>query len=774
MTLRVRPARIAVLINRNSEPSAYINAVRFLSQIWGGRYAPIIDVDGEQADPLTVHRLSELRPEFVYGVDISEPNWREAVLGACQPRMFRLLSQVDIDDTRNAQREKFIHGDRALVQMFRDRNERSRFNRHLNVVSTDYATPIGVCCAAAFGIHHPQLFDEYRDETREIGSGDQREFIDLCVDQTNNRKQTWLDANAYGLIAHHLSTQSKEPTIVLVQKLIPDLTLFWNKRMISDHDEPAWTIPILADQANCQEVLGGLNKWLERFNPFSTFCNVTSQSVPESECLIFAEKLKEGLRNTTIEHIDYEPPRNHLPIIYAIDSTVTWPITIEGQKLEFIPPKPTSFEIGEDWYVDILHEVSTDRAPLEMDLPATRINCDLLNGPCPPTFEHSVIRRTGLGVDAINIRCDSGKGVVRLYVPTSVEILEECMRQKGFEPIHDEKRSSYLPTIERFGGLYQAARSFTGKSREIINSLLKGPAIPNKIRGLCELGGRELPIIDYLGRLEASLQHESDLIKRIAKRRYMESAQGEIPEQLTLNALMEHWADRSILKRRWRLGPCRKCRQRWFSGRLAINQPITCPSCGNSYSLPEKLEIAYGLAPAIRHSLKEGIIPIALTGRFLRNMTNHGYFWLPGMKWKRSEERGYIDIIACCDGYFVFAECKTLSDIEDESFTWKAVLDQFIQLSNMAIECGAALVVFASQVEKYPLEFSQEIDEKLKSKISYLLLNREELDKGRRGEKWSSIRDFLPYPFPEAQIKSEGGLRQIKFGSITYTKGPSA
>jgi hypothetical protein len=65
--------------------------VRFLSQIWGGRFNPILPVDPNQPDALTHFRLEQTRPDFVFGLNIDEKAWAPAVYRACQPRIYATL-----------------------------------------------------------------------------------------------------------------------------------------------------------------------------------------------------------------------------------------------------------------------------------------------------------------------------------------------------------------------------------------------------------------------------------------------------------------------------------------------------------------------------------------------------------------------------------------------------------------------------------------------------------------------------------------------------------
>ena len=70
LTLRVRPARVAVLISKSSTPDDFVLVIRFLSQIWGGRFNPILSASADQPDRLTEFRLGENRPDFVFGLNL--------------------------------------------------------------------------------------------------------------------------------------------------------------------------------------------------------------------------------------------------------------------------------------------------------------------------------------------------------------------------------------------------------------------------------------------------------------------------------------------------------------------------------------------------------------------------------------------------------------------------------------------------------------------------------------------------------------------------------
>lgn len=212
-----------------------------------------------------------------------------------------------------------------------------------------------------------------------------------------------------------------------------------------------------------------LREWLVAFlkyGPQPNYCVVTSEAVSEQDCNTFAAQFRSALQGTPVVQVDYEPPMNRLPLVLPFEYTDVQTAQLHRRKLTLTPPSSRVFGrmgLSESWFVDIVDDSRTGRAVREMELPPSTIVAELLNGPCPPGIGHSLISRFGQGVDSINIRCDSRKGVVNFHIPSPQEVLEELLREQSYEIIQDEKRSSYLPTIKRFGSLHQAAAAFSGR-----------------------------------------------------------------------------------------------------------------------------------------------------------------------------------------------------------------------------------------------------------------------------------------------------------------------
>jgi DNA-directed RNA polymerase subunit RPC12/RpoP len=780
LNMRVRPARAAILINRKGDEKDLLLAFEFFSKIWGGRFGQILPVDAESCDDLTRFRLGASRPEFVYGIGLDDKHWATAVRQASQPRSYRSLRPEFVRGLKQYHPEDYYLVDHALVHLFQTRNQGRGHKRTLRLVTPDESSPMLGYCAAMFGIHHQDLSKEYFDANRPFSETKATAFGDLAIEFVKGCYQSWLDVTGYKLNPHIAGQGGglfePSPTVVLVQDRILDLPLFWNLRTASDTTHPAWIIPIPSDGATEAPILNTLKEWLLGFLPYGSrpnYCNVTSQSVPEAVCRGFAEQFQAALTGTPVETVDYEPPGNRLPVVVPYEYVTTWPVDLAGRKLTLQPPRPRAFaDLGppRGWIVDLLSDVKTGRAVKGLQLPPSPVVFELLNGPCPPTLQRAAIPRTGDGADSINLLCSHSREVINSYLPTSEEVFGEILREYGIEPRADEKRSSYLPVIKRFGGLYSACKAFSGQSQEILTTLADKTKTVEEIRGECKLGKGEFTGDSYSKQIEGILGQETERMKRVSRQRFREYARHSAPESVRLQSLLEYWADRTILERHWRVGPCGRCNQRYFVPRLDIQRRIVCTNCGHRITLPATVAVGYTLQRAVKHAIREGIVPVALTGRFLCNMTNHGFFWLPGIKYRTDTKEGDIDVVACCDGHLVFCECKGLKNTPSEAKVWNDVVSQFLETAEVARRCGGHLVVLAAQVSKYPQDVRDRIAASIGVSIPHLLLDNEDLEIGHRDvqddklHRWLRLYDVLPVAFPERPREPTDKPRTIKTG----------
>lgn len=461
LEVRVRPARVAVLIDRGATEVDLCLAFEFLSKLWGGRFGQVHSVDPQSCDGLTRFRLGESRPDFVYGIGLDDARWGLAVTDACQPRGYGALRPEFVRGLKQSHFEDVQLVDPAVLDLFHSRDERTGQKRCFRLVSPAAGSPLTSYCAAVYGVHHTSLPAELFDQECQFNGTTTAAFVELATEFVRGCQRSWLDATGHKLTARidGVCWGPVPPTVDLVREPVPDLSLFWNLRAPSDADLPSWVIPVPADGANDPTVLAALKEWLLAFSPYGShpsYAVVTSVSVDEETCRAFAGRLQAALAGSPIDAVDYMQPPNRLPVVTPYEYETAWPVTVVGRRLTFQPPRPKAFEgrgTQRAWFVDLLKDAKTGRAVKDMHLPPSPVVFELLNGPCPPKVEHSRIPRYGAGVGSVNVRCSAGKEVIVFHLPAGAEVLEEMLHEHGVEPTRDEKRSGYLPVIKRFGGL---------------------------------------------------------------------------------------------------------------------------------------------------------------------------------------------------------------------------------------------------------------------------------------------------------------------------------
>jgi len=802
LNVRVRPQRVVLLINRNAAVKELQLGFEFFSKIWGGRFGQILAVDPQNSDPLTEYRLANSRPEFVYGIDIDDEVWNQAAMQACQPRRYSRLQPEFVARINEPHIENFYLADHALLHLQRVRENNLRHSRDLHLVSSDNDSSVNVFCSAMFGKHHVGLRKELFNRDIAIPAAAATiELIRLAAEFAKNGDLSWLDVTGHQLNPKIISSGwgQLSPTIVLVKNCIEDLCLYWNLRSATDTFQPSWIIPIPEVDVHDAKVIEALKAWLLAFRSYgssSNYCHVMSQSVTIETCTEFARRYQDALSGTTIDRVDYEPTPNRLPIVVPIEYETVWPVDIVGRKLTFTPPKPKAFaelDPNRTWIVDLFNDVKTGRAVRELQLPPNLAVFELINGPCPPEFLHSALPRSGDGTESINLRCSSTNEVVNFWLPTGEEVLTEILREYGLEPQHDEKRSGYLPVIGRFGGIYNAANAFAGQSGQVLTTLSRNTLSFKEIKAKCRLGNGNLVGEPYINRVQSLLLRHSERMKRVAIHRFRKYSKRAEPDSLELRTLLEHWADKDIVSRQWKIGPCISCKQQYYVPKLDIQKSVTCTNCGHRISLSSSVPIGYTLKREVAHSIHEGIVPVVQTGRFLYGMTHQGFLWLPGVKYRTGTQSGDIDLLASCDGHLVFCECKNLEDtpvVADSCpasiascprsspstlQVWNQVFDQFTETARVAKACNASLAVLASRTNQYPQEFVERLKNGIGESIPFLLLSKEDLEKGFRlidngtMNARLSLCDIIPQKFPEKPRDRSGKLRQIKNGWGIYT-----
>lgn len=231
--------------------------------------------------------------------------------------------------------------------------------------------------------------------------------------------------------------------------------------------------------------------------------------------------------------------------------------------------------------------------------------------------------------------------------------------------------------------------------------------------------------MSFLNRLDGQARHIGEERMHIANKNFftIDSPTDDIFENLTAMG---------VIKRKWKLDRCRYCDKSYWTDDINLNEPILCPGCFNSLPLRKSVTVGYELNELIRLSIKEGITPVILTARFLRNLTRAGFFWHPGAKIVSNIDRTDFDLLACCDGHLVAAECKTLTDTDDTSPVWGEILEQLATPISIAKACSFEIFVISILRDDIPHDFKKKAKELAGKRLKIEFLTKADLQSGYR------------------------------------------
>ena len=759
---RVRPARVAVLVNREGSPSDFLLAVRFLSRLWGGMYAPILPTNSSPPDALTEFRLSTARPDYVYSIGLDGKAWDSHIRDVCQPRGYRLLDEGFLKQPFQDHNEEHLTDRHLLNYLFRRQNDGGP-KRPTRLIFWDESSGLFPHAAALFGLPYKVKPNPFAPVEDGGDWGDMREASALILAHTSvvrKYERCWMELTSQelNLLFHWGATG--HPTIVLVENVVEDLSLFWNLRMEGHEWIPRWIIPLPTTMPRDDIHAGLLKDWILAFLKFNQSPNhifITSKKAARQLQADFAEWLKSNLGETPIKFVDVWPAANRLPNVTAFESEKLIEIRRQGRRATWLRPQSQvadMFGSGVSWMVDLVEDAPKGRSPFELMLPPDKTTVDILNAPSPPTFTHSIVRTYARGVDSVNVRCTNKEELISHWIPSDKEILEELLHQYGLRFTEDEKRACYLPAIKLLGGLEQASSTLSGVRGLILQELAKGPATVHEIKGRLQLGNGKIPELNRDNHFEIFFKHLTPTQKRVGRQRLRHHWRKTLPQDSKLQSLLEHWVSNGILRRLFRIGSCPVCQTTHHEIALNITRPYRCPGCGSNISVPDHMVVEYQLQPILESALKQGLIPVALTGRFLRNLTHRGFLWLPGLKYTHEGVHGDIDIVASCDGHLVLAECKSRDQSDPSTIEWPKIVDQVRSLAAVGRACRASFVVLSSMIDHYPTSILDDITSIGGSALPVHVLTKTELEEGHRWVK--EERFSMPYPLPLEDLLPEG------------------
>ena len=775
--VRLRPQRIAFLVSEKTNVNQLMLVIGFLSRIWGGRYCPIIAVGERDQERSAKDSLLAIRPEVIFSLGIDQEKWARFSQEICQPRAFRPLDNVadNLNGYMRDNLEGIIWADFIIRAEINASPEIQRKNLRLIAVEKDCQTAPFI--AVSFGLISDNLLTAYTNalnaEIIDISDEyDTSSYLQLC--QEMMEKWSWLDFASYRLQRHHFVGEDTiyAPIVVIVSRYEPvrDLALFWNLRMQYGPGSSGRIALFHESEIGNTDSVIALTNWLNSTKVKSNYSLLASKSCPKESLESLARRLRPRLKKlkSEIHHVDIKEPSLGLPRIipYDHETTVRPPIServvsIEGLHLSYHDNLP----FNAAWMCDLVKDVQTSRAPYELCLPPRQSIFQVLNSPNPPQFRLGM-GVLGYGIDSVNIRFSVRDYSISFKIPNDEEILEEILEEAGIKIEKDEKRIRYIQAIEMFGGFLEAARFLSGSSLKIVNSFGGNPLTLGEIKSRARLRKAKKKkaslFIEFSNRLP---KHA----KRVAQKRYSIYSKELLDIDVSEAEILQRLLNRNVIRRKWKLNRCVYCDKEYWVDNLDISGPVSCPGCRKPVNLSDKLQLGYELNELIVLSIREGIIPVVLTARFLNNLTSRGFIFLPGVKCLKGSLKADFDILAICDGHLVAAECKSLENTNNQSNVWKDIEGQLKKSIALGKTCQIEALIVAGMCEKFPEEFKKNVTESAGEEMGVLFLNNDDLQKGNRHISFKGgpsrllkIEDILPsVRRPKKKARKKKGRRTV-------------
>jgi len=776
--LRIRPQRVVILISENIRLSEFKDILSFLSMIWGGYYTPILVINKDNDDEI-IYNLKSIRPEIVFWAKIDSKKWDKICSEMIHPRYF---VEFDPDKARKLDEYNLM----GVIPIntflkFELNNNPGKNRNNLLLIDTKGNSELSLYFSVTYGIVPENNIKEYAKflKSDSLLFEDPltfEKYITTCIHTID--KWCWIEyVNSNLAIIHSWSSRDTfiAPVIIVVDdNIIKSLSLFWNLRMQRKAGTTNQFIMFPAKEIENKELVKLLTEWLKIISIKSNFCQILSVNSDNTILQSLARRIRPRLKNCRIKYVDVDQYYTGIPEIIPYLKEYSQRIYLDNNIVSFDIPH---FEFKEylgssdSLLFDFVKNKSNGRSPFDLLVPPRQSVLQVLNAPSYPSFplSHLVV---GIGKDSINMIFNKRNETIKYHFPSEKELLSEILFEKGIKICKDEKRIRYLQSIEILGGLRDSVLTFSGNCYYIISAFRKNSASPltyNQIKSYTRNRFSNNKKKDMF--IDVIKKHFPEHARRVGIQRYKAYKHNSIDDTKNIDSIIEKLISRGILRRKWKL-ECKFCDKPYWSDNIDIKNPLRCPGCGKLLYLKEKVELGYELNELVALSIREGIIPVILTGRFLHNLTSNSFLWLPGVKCSIGDINTDLDIFASCDGYLVTAECKELSETKKDALVWNRILDDLHDPIEISAAVGVDLFVFSAMTKNIPDDFIKQLDKLVNNRMITLYLNKNDLEKGYRkkhigkdSDRYLSIDDLIRQDLLKRNIKKRKrkGARIVTF-----------
>lgn len=737
MEVRVRPPRIAVVISSHTTPSEYLRVIRFLSLVRGGWFARFIYADMTTIDLVSFlqNEGKKFQPELVIGAGERDRGILQVIYKHSRPQRLDLF-----DDINKNFRDHQIGGLCPWQRVVRTDSDKQPDLKRDNVylldiqANTDFELLVATTYGSVPNDISKAIQYELQTEYKEISVNTAQELYTLNTLMAS--RVSWLDyLNRESGLVH---SACHPPTIVMVENEQPlrSLALFWNR---SKHLAPGGRDESILFFRECDiengDAVRAVASTIAKTKISSNFCQIITAGSDTKAAQRLARRLHPRLRmlrNGTY-HVDVKKDVI-APYTYCHEINQNTTISRDGaivsvSKLEPIY-KPTSSL--ESWYLDLVKTRKTNRYPFEFALPKDADLLDLLNTPSGQFFAFRELVSFSEECLSISLAASDSGSITRFELPSEQELFQVIFHRDSWKLRSDEKNTRYSRVLDLFNSLTDIAIALSGTAWKIIDALRTKPLTYPELRERAKLGkhNKNLPLPELA---EMVRERQYGLYRELFECRVRRELTNTLSSTAPADHILEYLVRRKVIFRKWRLDKCPGCEQEHWATYLDIQNPLHCPGCGTYIPYRDRVVLGYELNPLLSLAIAEGVRPVVLTARFLRNLTLDGFLMYPGAKLNKGSEETDIDICAIGDGVLIAGECKTLNEFkQDGKVLWDKILSQLTRPIEVAKACGFRVFFVSSLAEEYPKYFKDKVINLAGASLKTLFITRNDLDQGKR------------------------------------------
>ncbi len=775
LEVRVRPPRIAVVISSHTTHAEYLKAIEFLSLVRGGQYARFIYADMRSVNFVSFleHEGRNFQPEIVISAGEQDSQILRYVVKNARPQIVKLYDDIQ----KNFSQHEFgnlLPWDLVIQHERKHQPALKRNNVYLlnPTTSPDFELLVTTLYGKLPEKYLQYIHDTLQTEIKDVTVSNAKDLYELNALMTP--RLSWLDFlnQNTGLIYSSINP----PQVIVVSEKEPlrGLALYWNiSRQYSITTRDMGVLLFREQDIDSQEALSALAQAISQSTIKANHCCVIAAEENKSTHSKIARSLRVRLNKEKIKpyHVDIKSSVI-APYSQCYEKKQNVTISSNGAIVSVprIDPsyKPDSFLSV--WYLDLVKTHKTNRYPFEFALPKDTDILDLLNIPSGQFIAFQKLVSFSEECLSISLSISGNSSNIRFELPSERELFEIIFQRDQWRLRSDEKNTRYTRVLSLFPDLSDAAIALTGTSWKVISALESESLTYDSLLGKAKLG-RQKRTITLPKIADIVSQHQNGLHRELFEKRVKRELTDTISDVTPIEQILEYFVKRSVVIRKWKLDQCPGCEREYWENDLDIRKPLLCPGCQAYIPYKEKVQLGYELNPLVRLALKEGIRPVILTSRFLKNLTCHGFLMHPGVKLKKSTEETDVDICAIGDGILIAGECKNLAEFKKNGkVLWREILSQLTLPVSIAKTCGFQLFFVASLTDRYPKSFQNEVSNIAGDSLKVLFLNREDLESGRRKytdkeghERTMKLHDILNPPKSFRISKDSRKTRTIMF-----------